>query len=473
MQQTQNKESSPSASGSKQSVLDQDENYQASRNQRSRQSVDEAKQLLDEIAFGAGIHSGQTHSTHRPIDLARLVKGILLSPFYLIIFIFKLILKPFKRADFALVKEMGKFLAHPGHFFWFNRLAPQTASRHFRTSSTDAMTHHARRYGAHLAMLALALIVVIFSGFSGLTRPILSPESMAPIDGSSQYGTMLQTGNMHEIYITAITSGTAEPRRTKVYEVAQGETLRGLADRFGISLNSLLYANLIVDPDATLKQGQKLVVPPTTSMLHIANQGDTIGKLADLYQVDPLTIINYPINNLAGSDLKTQLLPGQEVIVPNGVMPLRDKLFIYTIKPGDTIKSVAEKFGISTYTVMVANDLDSSDSLLPDGELDILPISGIQYTIRAGDTLQGIASRYSVPVESIINYAPNGVARNMKLEANRTIILPNGIIPPPPPPTPAPIAAAPQKPATTTNNNSRPAPTAKSSNSKPAASSSS
>lgn len=471
MQQTQDRESSSSAS----SVLDQDENYQASRAARSRQSVDEAKQLLDEIAFEAGIRSERTQSNRRPVDPARLVKGILLSPLSLLFFIGKLIAKPFKKADFALLKEMRKFLSHPGHFFWFNRLAPQAASQHFRTSSTEAMTHHARRYGAHIAMLLLAVVVVAFGGFSGLTKAVMSPESMAAPDGNTQYGTLAQLGNMHEIFVTAINSGTAEPRRTKVYEVAQGDNLRKLAERFGLSLNTLLYANLIVDPDADLKAGQKLVVPPTTSMLHIANQGDTIGKLADIYQVDPLTIINYQLNNLAGSDLKTQLQVGQEVIVPNGTMPLRDKLYIYTSKSGDTVKSVSEKFGLSTYTLKVANDLDDG-SITPGAELDILPISGIQYTIRSGDTLQGIATRYSVPVESILNYAPNNVARNVKLEVNRSIIIPNGILPAPPPPTPTPRpqVAAPANnsnaaPAANTNKPAAPAVNNSNSNNKPAA----
>jgi murein DD-endopeptidase MepM/ murein hydrolase activator NlpD len=434
--------------------------------------------MLDEIAFGGGVIDSEAERPHRQaVDPARIVKGVLLSPLSLLKLCFKLIAVIFKRADFALLKEMRKFLAHPGHFFWFNRLAPQAASRHFGTSSTDAMTHHARRFGAHTAMLLLAIMVVAFGGFSGLTRPIVSPEEMqAAPDGSTPYGTLAQIGNMHEIFITAINSGTAEPRRTKVHEVAAGDTIKKLAERYGISVDSILYANLLVDPDATLQTGQKLLIPPTTGMLHIANQGDTIGKLADIYQVDPLTIINYPLNNLAGADIKTQLQVGQEVIVPNGVMPLRDKLYIYTTKPGDTVSSVAAKFGISTYTLRVANDLDNSDGLLPDVELDILPISGIQYTIRPGDTLQGIATRYSVPLESIVNYAPNNVAKGLKLEAGRTIIIPNGIVPAPPP-TPKPQPTATPKPAApavnnnkpTTNNNSAAKPATNNSATKPAA----
>lgn len=470
MQQTQDRESSPSAS--KNGVLDQEENYPSSRSTRSRQSIDEAKQLLDEIAFGAGIYSEaeRPQATRRPADPARLVKGVLLSPLSLLKFFFKLLITLFKRADFALLKEMRKFLAHPGHFFWFNRLAPQAASRHFGTSSTDAMTHHARRYGAHIAMLILAIAVVAFGGFSGLTKAVVSPEAMsATPDGNTPYGTLAQIGNMHEIFVTAINAGTAEPRRTKVHEVAAGDTLKKLAERYGVSVNSLLFANLLVDPDSELKPGQKLLVPPTTGMLHIANQGDTIGKLSDMYQVDPLSIINYPLNNLAGSDMKTQLQVGQEVIVPNGVMPLRDKLYIYTTHEGDTVQSVSDKFGISTYTLKVANDL--IDGTIEEGtELDILPISGIQYTIKSGDTLQGIATRYSVQLDSIVNYAPNNVAKGLKLEPNRTIIIPNGILPvPPPTPKPAPTLI-PQQPKSATNNNNNAAPKpATNNNSKPAA----
>jgi len=449
--------------------MEQSERYNY-RNSSSRQSIDEARQLLDEIASSAGIATDHPQSTRRPADPARLVKGVLLSPLTLGAFLLKLLLIVFKKADFALLKEMGKFLAHPGHFFWFNRLAPQAASRHFGTSSTDAMTQHARRYGAHMAMLGLAMLVVAFGGFSGLTKIIASPESMAAPDGNTSYGTLAQIGDMHEIFVTAINAGTAQPRRTKVYEVAAGDTLRSIAGRNNVSLDSLLYANLIIDPDADLKPGQKLAVPPVTGMLHIANQGDIIGKLADIYQTDPLTIINYPLNNLLGSDLKTRLSVGQEVIVPNGVMPARDKLYIYNSHPGDSVKSVAEKFAISTYTLKVANDLEDGP-IDPDTELDILPISGVQYVIQPGDTLQGIATRFSVPLESITNYAPNNVAKGLKLEPNRTIVVPNGIMPPPPPPeadVPAVVAQQPAKPIANSNN-SKPVANSNTNNSKPAA----
>ncbi len=458
MQQTQEREST---SSSKSSVLEQDESLRSSRNQRSRQAVDEARQLLDEIASSGGINSEQSQPTRRPIDWAEVVKKILFSPVFLVVFLLKLVAKPFKWADFALFHEMRKFLAHPGHFFWFNRLAPQAAATQFRTSSTDAMTHHARRFGAHTAMLILAIVVVAFGGFSGLTRQLVSPEMLASPDGTTSYGTLAQLGNMHEIFVTAVNAGTASPRRTKVYEVQSGDSLKALAQRNGVSLETLMYANLLVDPDAGLNIGQKLLIPPTTGMLHIANQGDTIGKLADIYQVDPLTIINYSLNNLTGADIKTQLAVGQEVIVPNGIMPPRDTIFVYTIKAEDSVKSVAEKFGISTYTLRIANDLDNSDNLTPGDELQVLPISGIQYTIRPGDTLQGIATRYSVPVESIINYPPNNVAKNVKLEANRSIIIPNGIIPvviATPTPVPArPAPAQPQQPARPANQQPAPA----------------
>jgi len=49
----------------------------------------------------------------------------------------------------------------------------------------------------------------------------------------------------------------------------------------------------------------------------------------------------------------------------------------YTIADGDTVASVAGKFGINENTVRWANNLKESDSIKPGATLDVLPVNGI------------------------------------------------------------------------------------------------
>ena len=421
MQQTQNSDTTSSKSKSEQAYTTPLKPGSRDKNLDERQAVDEAKRLLSEIA-------GVEPSPPTRPDSVKAVKSVLLFPLILLKLMLGAILSLFSKLDLSLLHDMRRFLAHPGHFFWFNRLAPDRAAKHFRTTSTDAMTHHVRRYGAHLAMLVLAAVVVFGGGFGKFIKPILD-GNMAQAMGPEGSGMLVTDGDMHLLYISTLGDPSANlPHRIQVYEVKEGDTLAQIAQDNNISIDTLLYANLLVDPDADLAPGLKLVVPPVSGMLHIVNYGDTIDKIAARYQVDPQVILSYPQNNLQGTDsTATQLKPGLEVIVPGGVLPSRTVDFLYTVRADDTLESVADKFGITPETILNNNDVPGK-VLKPGQQITVLPLSGIEYSVKPGDTLQNLASRYSVSPNSIRNYPGNNVASD-NLVVNSTLYLPDAVPP--------------------------------------------
>ena len=98
---------------------------------------------------------------------------------------------------------------------------------------------------------------------------------------------------------------------------------------------------------------------------------------------------------------------------------------VYTVQPGDTVASIAEKFNISTNTVKWANDL-TSDNLRVGSSLDILPRDGIVYTVQSGDTIASIAEKYRGSASVITTYNDleiSGIRSGLK------IIIPNGVLP--------------------------------------------
>ncbi len=460
MQQTQNSDpdtTDPKSKG-RAGVAEQDEQSFNPKNStsphkenRTRSAADEARQMLDEIA-GLDVNASPPRRP-RP-DTAHTVRTILLWPFIVLWNIAKLIFSPLRRADFKLFHEMRKFLAHPGNFFWFNRVAPEAAARHFGTTSTDAMTHHARRYGAHTAMLFMAAIVVIFGGFSGLATKVMSAYADVP-NPPLISGNLMITGEGREMYVSAVAANsTTFTRRIETTVVKDSETLRTIAKARNISLETLLYANNLTDPDSEIKAGQKLVVPPVTGMLHITNNGDTVGKIADMYGVDPKVILSYKFNNLDGADSSTVFKPLTEIMVPGGSMPLRTKLYMYTVRPADTLKTVAEKFGLKVDTLLDNNDLEGG--LKPGQQVRILPVDGVIYRVRKGDTLDGVASYLQTSPQNIIDFRANNVARGFPLQEGSSLIVPNGSWPPPPvvevAPAPKPASNAPAS-----NNANKPA----------------
>lgn len=76
----------------------------------------------------------------------------------------------------------------------------------------------------------------------------------------------------------------------------------------------------------------------------------------------------------------------------------------YTVKNGDTLSGIAEKFAISTNTIRWANDLTSKSVIKPGDELVILPVTGIEYTVKKGDTLSGIAVKLDASQSEILDY---------------------------------------------------------------------
>lgn len=97
-----------------------------------------------------------------------------------------------------------------------------------------------------------------------------------------------------------------------VYEVQEGDTVGSIAQNFGVTANTILWANDIDDPDMIMP-GDKIFVLPTTGVKHVVQNGDTIGKIAKKYEADEEKIIAF--NDLPADG---SLQEGDELIIPDG-----------------------------------------------------------------------------------------------------------------------------------------------------------
>src|SRR4030042_6578589 len=75
----------------------------------------------------------------------------------------------------------------------------------------------------------------------------------------------------------------------------------------------------------------------------------------------------------------------------------------YVVESGDSISSIAGKFGVSVNTILWANDLNSRSLIQPGQELVILPVSGVLHHVKTGDTISNIAKPYKGKTEEIID----------------------------------------------------------------------
>ncbi len=107
------------------------------------------------------------------------------------------------------------------------------------------------------------------------------------------------------------------PSRNEVesYVIAEGDTLGGIADRFGLNLSSILWANNLTF-HYTIHPGLVLKIPPVDGVLYTVKKGDTLAKIAKTYQADMEEIIAF--NKLSPD---RALSVGVEILLPGGEPP--------------------------------------------------------------------------------------------------------------------------------------------------------
>ena len=100
----------------------------------------------------------------------------------------------------------------------------------------------------------------------------------------------------------------------------------------------------------------------------------------------------------------------------------RADIFYYITKPGDTVASLAQRFGVTSNSIMWSNGL-TSNTLSAGQKLVIPPINGIVYTVKQGDTPASLAQKFSSNEQQIIAY---NNAQIGGLKVGEQIIVPNG-----------------------------------------------
>jgi surface antigen len=96
----------------------------------------------------------------------------------------------------------------------------------------------------------------------------------------------------------------------------------------------------------------------------------------------------------------------------------------YKVQSGDSPGSIATSFGISTYTVLWANNLKVGDIIKPEQELEILPVTGVKHKASETDTIESIAKKYEADAKEIIVF--NKLPADGTLTAEKILIIPNG-----------------------------------------------
>lgn len=244
-------------------------------------------------------------------------------------------------------------------------------------------------------------------------EPAAAKRADKPKDSTSQLRKAVQDAMAAQAAtrFSAESAATAVAAAPTTYRVAAGDTVSGIATRFGLATASVLALNGL---------GWKSLIYPG--------------------QVLRLT------NGSSATPPPAQATP------PAGTQVTR-----YTIVRGDTMSAIAARFGVSTQSLLSANGLGWSSIIYPgrsvvipgrvvappapdDGAINITPVvdvtpittppapappdppAGTNYVIRSGDTITGIAAKFGVSIQSVLD--ANGLTRSSIIYTGRTLLIP-------------------------------------------------
>lgn len=185
------------------------------------------------------------------------------------------------------------------------------------------------------------------------------------------------------------------------YIVKKGDSLWSIANKYGLTVDKLKDINNL--SSNMLSVGQKLLINDGTDVdnvnenYYIVKSGDTLYSIAKKYglSVDELK----KMNNLSSNTLSIN----QKLLVGND-MSTDDNYDVYVVKSGDTLWGIASKYNTSVDKIKDINNLNSNN--LSIGQKLLVTGNNLgtkKYIVKSGDTLYKIAQNNGTTVTELIN----------------------------------------------------------------------
>ncbi len=281
---------------------------------------------------------------------------------------------------------------------------------------------------------------------SGDTFWVLAQRYNTTVEAIQRVNPGVNPNNLQIGQVICIPGGTTPPpgrcpAGSFSYTIRSGDTLWVLANRYNTTVQAIMAINPGLNPNA-LQIGQVICIPggttpppgrcPAGSFSYTIRSGDTLWVLANRYNttVQAIMAINPGLNPNALQIGQVICIPGGTTPPPPGRCPAGS--FSYTIRSGDTLWVLANRYNTTVQAIMAINPGLNPNALqigqvicIPGGATPpptSCPSGSFAYTIRSGDTLWNLASRYNTTVQAIMAINP-GLNPN-SLRVGQSICIP-------------------------------------------------
>lgn len=177
--------------------------------------------------------------------------------------------------------------------------------------SNSAVAGAADESASPLDQLSSADIAVSVAHLTAL------PETRAVQNHADSFNAQLSTQSSDEAVIVKpqiITTSIKTKKDISKYTAVAGDTVTSVAQKFGITSDSIRWSNGITGD--RLNAGQQLTVPPVSGIVYTVKQGDTVDSIAQKYSANKERLIGFNDAEIGG------LKQGEQIVIPDGTQPV-------------------------------------------------------------------------------------------------------------------------------------------------------
>lgn len=233
------------------------------------------------------------------------------------------------------------------------------------------------------------------------------------------------------------------------YTVVVGDSLWGIAQKFGVTVNALKSTNNLTSDN--LQIGQTLRIPTReevasapspspapsqTATSHTVVAGDTLWGIASRYGT---TVNDLRQANQLSSDLlsigQTLTIPSGSVETPSPAPTTEEErsTFTYAVRSGDSLSVIAERFGVTVNAIRTANQLTSDtvrvgqlltirDGTNAPNQTTTNSITYITHTVVSGDNIWNLSVKYGIPQGELLR--ANNLTSSSMLSIGQKLTIP-------------------------------------------------
>ena len=206
----------------------------------------------------------------------------------------------------------------------------------------------------------------------------------------------LTSNNLSIGQILKIPEKYVQDGEKNIYVVKKGDSLYSIARENNTTVSELKTINKLTSDVLTI--GQTLLLPSATVIAdtYTVQKGDTLYGIANKLGTTVSELKN--TNNLTSDTLSI----GQVLKIPNSNNEENSNTITYTVKSGDSLYSIAKNYDVTVDAIKKENNLTSN--LLSIGQILKIPTTSVTettYVVKSGDNLYGIARKFNTTVDEL------------------------------------------------------------------------